>query len=301
MKYIEDESTILYYVNPTKKTIEDVLREDLNFSGRLFRDLYKNKRILFNKRKVKRKQIIDKEGVITILMEDEKHNYAAENIPLEIIYENYDLIVINKKPGIVVHPTKSHDSGTIANGIAKYFKDKNINKKIRFINRLDMDTSGILLAAKNPFGHQQISKQMDDGSVSKKYLVLVKGKLDNKQGEINKPIGRDENNLIMNTVTNYGKPSITRYNVVEEYSKASLLEVDILSGRTHQVRVHMKFLGHPVIGDTLYSEPSDIINRQALHSYSIEFNTPRTGERIKVTAQIPHDMKRAVNLMKNPL
>lgn len=298
LKYKENESTILYHVNPVKKTIEDILRDDLDFSGRLFRDLYKNNRILLNGHKVNRKKIVDKKGIITILMEEEKHFYTPENLPLDIIYEDYDLIILNKKPGIVVHPTKSHDNGTIANAVAHYFEDKNINKKIRFVNRLDMDTSGILVVAKNPFGHQQMSKQMEEGKVNKKYLVLVEGRIDNFEGEINKPIGRDETNPIINVVTDCGKPSFTKYTAVERHSKGSLLEVDILTGRTHQIRVHMKYLGHPVIGDTLYNEPSDIINRQALHSYSLEFNVPRTGKGIKVTAELPDDMKKALEVLK---
>lgn len=300
MKYIEDESTILFHITPTNRTIEDVLRDNLDLSGRLFRDLYKNKRILFDGEKVNKNKIIDKEGTIVILMEDERHFYDPEELSLDIIYEDFDLIVLNKKPGIVVHPTKSHNGGTLANAIAYYFKEKNINKKIRFVNRLDMYTSGILVVAKNPFGHQQMYKQMEVGSVNKKYLVLVEGELDNDRGVINKPIGSDEN-TIANIVIEGGKPSITKYNVVEKYSRGSLLEVDILTGRTHQIRVHMKHLGHPVIGDTLYNEPSDIINRQALHSYSLEFNAPRSGLRTKVTAEMPDDMKIVMEEIKNPL
>lgn len=294
MNHIENESAILYNVYYPKKTIEGILRDDLDFSGRLFRDLFKNNRILFNGQKINRKKIIDEEGIITILMEEEKHFYTPEDLPLDIVYEDYDLIILNKKPGVVVHPTKSHNKGTIANAVAYYFREKGINKKIRFVNRLDMDTSGILVVAKNAFGHQQMSKQMEEGKVNKKYLVLVEGKIGNMKGEINKPIGKDEDNPIANIVTNSGKHSYTKYTTVKMYPKGSLLEVDILTGRTHQIRVHMKYIGHPVIGDTLYNVPSDLINRQALHSYSLEFNVPRTRERIKVTAEMPDDMQRVL-------
>ncbi len=301
LKKIENENTIIYNVKPSQKTIEEVLEKQFDISGRLFRKLYKNKGITFNGKKIKRNQIIDKEGSIILFMENESHEYIPENIPIDIVYEDYDLLIINKNPGIVVHPTKSHKCGTIANALAYYYKIHNIQKKIRFVNRLDMDTSGILVVAKNPFGHQQMSKQFDEDKVVKKYLVLVEGVVEKENGEINKCIGKDENDSVKNVVLENGKPSRTKYWVVEQYKEATLLEVQITTGRTHQIRVHMDHIGHPVLGDTLYNKPSKLIDRQALHSYSLEFKTPRTQKRINIKAELPQDINKAIQILKKPL
>ncbi|MTI49832.1 RluA family pseudouridine synthase [Sporosalibacterium faouarense] len=295
MNLKENESTLVYTVKSNNEKLEDVLKNDLDISGRLFRKLYKNKRILHNGEKANKKRAIKKDDVIVIIMEDEQHNYKPEKMKLDIIYEDNDLIFINKEPGVVVHSTKSHTSNTLANGIAYYFKEKSIKKKIRFVNRLDMDTSGIVIVAKNPFGHQQMSKQFDDDTVEKKYLVLVEGRVDEDIGVINEPIGKDKNDTIRNIVTEDGKPSITEYKAVQKFKNTSLLEAQIFTGRTHQIRVHMKYIGHPVIGDVLYNKPSTVIARQALHSYSLKFNSPRTGERLEVKASLPKDIQEAID------
>lgn len=298
MKYKEDENTLIYKVRNKEGKIEEVLKDELDISGRLFRKLYKKNSILYNGKKAGRNKKVTKDGIITIFMEDEEHRYELEDMNLNIIYEDYDLIIVNKVPGIVVHPTKGHDSGTLANGIAYYFKEKNIKKKIRFVNRLDMDTSGVIMIAKNSFGHQQMSKQFEEDTVTKKYLVLVEGIIEKEIGEINKPIGKDPKDNIRNIVLENGKPSHTKYKVVEKYKNVTLLEVEIITGRTHQIRVHMNYIGHPVIGDVFYNDPSQLIDRQALHSYSMSFNVPRTGDRIKVKADMPEDMIKAIETLK---
>lgn len=294
----ENESILIHIVKSQRGTLENVLRDEMGISGRLFRSLYKNKGILYNKKSVKKNEIIEENGIITIMMEDEKHNYRIEDMELDIVYEDNDIIILNKQPGIVMYPTKNNDAITIANGIASYFSKKNIKKKIRFVNRLDMYTSGILIIAKNPFGHQQMSKQFEEDTVEKKYLVLVEGIVKENFGEINEPICKNEENPIKNKVSEKGKPSLTKFTVIERYNNASLIEAQIITGRTHQIRVHMSYIGHPVIGDSLYNNPSSLINRQALHSYSLKFDVPRTRERIEVKAVMPKDMEDVINKIK---
>ncbi|TAH59581.1 MAG: RluA family pseudouridine synthase, partial [Gottschalkiaceae bacterium] len=225
------------------------------------------------------------------LMEDEIENSIPINIPLDIIYEDYDLLILNKQPNIVVHPTKSHLDDTIGNGVAYYFKSKNIKKKVRFINRLDMGTSGILVIAKNSFTHQQLSKQMEEDSIEKMYTAVVKGVIEVENGVINAPIGKKEDEPMIREVMKDGQHALTKYKVIERYSDATLVQVKIETGRTHQIRVHMKYIGHPIIGDILYNKESDLINRQALHAHYFKFNHPRTGEEKEVKANLPEDMK----------
>ena len=297
-KVKESESVLLFNVNSSNQTIEEILTQTYDVSGRLFRKLQKNKLIFLNGKKAKGSTITKNGDIISIIMEDEEENNIPQNIPLDIIYEDYDLIILNKQPNIVVHPTKSHSEGTIANGLAFYFKQNNINKKVRFVNRLDMDTSGVLVIAKNSFAHQQMSIQFENNSIEKKYLAVVEGIVKSDQEIIEEAIGKVEDEPILRAVTDEGKNAVTKYRTLERYNNASLLEVQIETGRTHQIRVHLKHIGHPIIGDSLYNKPSDMINRQALHSYSLKFNQPRTGARIEVHAEPSEDIQILINKLK---
>lgn len=159
-----------------------------------------------------------------------------------------------------------------------------------------MDTSGIIIVAKNSFAHQQMSLQFENHTVEKKYLAIVKGRFKNDNGIIDLAIGREEERSIKKIVTESGQQAVTSYKVLESYNDASLLEVQIFTGRSHQIRVHMDHIGHPIIGDTLYNESSNLINRQALHSYYLKANHPRTKKEIEFLANMPFDME---NLKKS--
>ncbi|WP_425447074.1 RluA family pseudouridine synthase [Dethiothermospora halolimnae] len=296
-KFFDNESTIVHKIDRSYSSIEEALKIDLDLSGRFFRKLIKSKSIIKNGKKASKKSLVKKGDTIVIFMKDEEDNNIPEDINLNIVYEDYDLIILNKEPGIVVHPTKGHNNGTVANGVAQYFKNHNINKKIRFVNRLDMDTSGIVVVAKNPFGHQQMSKQFENNQVKKSYLALVDG-IVKGDGVIDEPIGKDPQDSIKNAVKADGKRAITKYEVIDRYNEASLVKLYIETGRTHQIRVHMDYIGHPIIGDTLYNKESNIIKRQALHSYSLEFKVPRNNEKVKVEANLPEDMVEAVEKLR---
>lgn len=287
----ESESIIVFDVKTPGLSIEEELRENRGISGRLSRRLQKNNQLYLNGKLSKGNAIVKRGDKIAILMEDEIENSIPINIPLDIIYEDYDLLILNKQPNIVVHPTKSHLDDTIGNGVAYYFKSKNIKKKVRFINRLDMGTSGILVIAKNSFTHQQLSKQMEEDSIEKMYIAVVKGVIEVENGVINAPIGKKEDEPMIREVMKDGQHALTKYKVIERYSDATLVQVKIETGRTHQIRVHMKYIGHPIIGDILYNKESDLINRQALHAHYFKFNHPRTGEEKEVKANLPEDMK----------
>jgi 23S rRNA pseudouridine1911/1915/1917 synthase len=296
--YKESESIINFNAIEDGLTVEDTLYS-YNVSGRLFRKLNREKGILLNGKIAKKRVKVNKGDILTIVMEDESDNIAPQDIPLDIIYEDNDLLVLNKQPNVVVHPTKSHLDGTIANGVGKYFRQKGIKKKIRFANRLDMDTSGILIVAKNQFAHQQLGIEFENNSVEKKYLAVVEGIVKKDEDVIDLPVGREEES-VKKAVTFEGKNAITRYKVIERYENASLLEVQIFTGRSHQIRVHLNYIGHPIIGDTLYNEPSNYINRQALHSYYLRIKHPRTNSCIEFNAPLPKDIEDLICKIKRP-
>lgn len=299
MKLLKDsEDVITMYAEKDGETLEDFLYSN-GISGRLFRRLFKNNNIYVNGENT-RKELLLKEGdTVSLVIEDEKEDTLPQPIPLNIIYEDWDLIVLNKEPYIVVHPTKSHQINTISNGLSYYFKENGIKRKIRFVNRLDMNTSGILIVAKSPFAHQQVALQFERNEVEKKYIAVVNGVVEKDEDIIDLPIGREEERSVKKTVTSEGKNAITKYRVIERYKNASLLDVQIFTGKSHQIRVHLNHIGHPIIGDTLYFEPSEKIQRQALHSYYLKFRLPRNKELKEFKAPIPDDIKNLINYLKN--
>lgn len=295
INYNESESVLIHNVKDNGLSVKKILESNIQISGRLLRKLHKSKSILLNGKIAKLGDETKGNDIITIIMEDERDPNCPQDVPLDIIYEDFDVIALNKQPYMVVHPTKSHDDNTLANGLVAYFIKNNIRKKVRFVNRLDMDTSGILLVAKNPFSHQSLSEQLESNYVEKEYLALVEGVVEKDHGIIDKPIGKEG---IKNVITEEGKPSITKYHVVERYNKGTLLKVKIETGRTHQIRVHLDSIGHPIIGDSLYNKTSDLIKRQALHSFSLVFKQPRTNEKIELEAKLPEDMRRVIEAIK---
>ncbi len=294
----ESENVIIFDINTPGMTIEEVLKEHYGISGRLFRRLQKSKELYLNGKIAKSNVIVKKGDRITMIMEDEIETSIPIDIPIDIIYEDFDFLILNKQPNIVVHPTKSHQEDTIANGVAYYFKKHNINKKVRFINRLDMGTSGVLVIAKNSFTHQQMSAQMGEGTIDKKYLAVVKGIVEKDEDTIDLPIGKEENEPMIRSVMDNGQNAITKYRVIDRFDTATLVEVKIETGRTHQIRVHMKHIGHPIIGDELYDEPSQIINRQALHAFEFRFKHPRTGEEKEIIASLPQDIENLLSKLR---
>lgn len=295
----ESESIIIFDVRTSGLSIEEELREKHGISGRLSRRLQRNNQLYLNGKATKGNVLAKKGDKIAILMEEEIENSIPIDIPIEIIYEDYDLLILNKQPNIVVHPTKTHLDDTIANGVAYYFKSKNINKKVRFVNRLDMGTSGILVIAKNSFAHQQLSKQMEENKIEKIYTAIVEGIIQKEEGTIEAPIGKKEDEPMIREVMEDGQYALTKYKVIKRYKDATLVQVKIETGRTHQIRVHMKYIGHPIIGDVLYNEESRFVNRQALHAHYFKFKHPRTGEEKEIRVDFPEDIKSLIDSLNS--
>ncbi len=265
------------------------LMELKGISGRLMRRLIKSKQLLVNDDPVEKKLKLQDGDKIKILIEDEDYDVEPQPMEIDILYEDRDVLVINKQPFTIVHPTKNISSMTLSNGVAYYFKSVGLKRKIRLVSRLDRDTSGVIAFAKNSYGHQHLARQMENGMLIKNYIAVVEGIIQSNNGKIDLSIGPSDDG-IRQEVRKDGLPSLTIFEVLDRLEGASLLKLKLMTGRTHQIRVHLAAIGYPIIGDSLYGTESNRINRQALHASSIEFESSETGERVQVNAPLPSDM-----------
>ncbi|MCL2699534.1 MAG: RluA family pseudouridine synthase [Defluviitaleaceae bacterium] len=236
---------------------------------------------------------------IWLVFPDEKSWIEPENIPLDVLFEDDDILVLNKQPGIVVHPTKGHRDGTVAGAVVYHMKQRGESYKPRFISRLDMDTSGVLLIGKNSHAQNNLAKQAASGGVGKYYTAVLEGRLEDdlpRSGIIDLPIGLekpDEPRRIVLCENDGGYPSQTEYEVLGYNGNGSALTIvraRLITGRTHQIRVHFAYYGHPVLGDHLYGNRTTLISRQALHATEIVFAHPAAGRFLRIEAPMPKDM-----------
>lgn len=237
------------------------------------------------------------ETIVVNLPEDETLDLIPEDIPLEIIYEDSDIVIINKAPNMVVHPAHGNYNGTLVNALLYHIKDlSTINGVIRpgIVHRLDKDTSGVIVVAKHDEAHTTLSDMFKEKTLEKTYVCIAKGIFKDKSGRIETLIGRDpRDRKKMAVVTENGKIAISNYEILDESKNYSLVKVRIETGRTHQIRVHMKSLNHPILGDATYGNSTDGIDRQMLHAYRLKFTHPISKKEMVVTAPIPEDFKRA--------
>lgn len=291
---------IILYINEEENlTLKEVLLDKLNFSVRSLSKMKRYKTVKVNNKYIKPGDKIEKGDLIQVEIMEDMADFKPQDLNLEILYDDFDIIMVNKPPFMVVHPTKSHFDNTIANGITYYIKEKNENVKVRFVNRLDMNTSGLVIVAKNAYAHHTLSVDMGNDAVEKKYITVVKGIIENDEGTINEPIYRPTEDSIKRIVDEKGQASITHYKVLERLNDATVVEVKLETGRTHQIRVHMSHIGHGIIGDELYGYVDEsLINRQALHAYSLSFNQPRTKENLEFKAELPNDIKNLIEKLR---
>ena len=277
------------------KRLDQFLSEELNEYTRSFmQKLIEDSMIEINGlSKIKSSYKLKGSEVITVnIPENEELNIEAEDIPLDIIYEDSHLVVINKAAGMCVHPAPGHLNGTLVNALLFHIKGlSGINGVARpgIVHRLDMDTSGLIIVAKSDEAHQKLVEMFQNKSIKKTYVALLKGKLTKKRGRIESLIGRHHvDRKKMAVVDRNGKSAITHYEVMESNELNTLVKVSIETGRTHQIRVHMKYLGFPIDGDEVYGR-GGLGARQMLHAYQLEFNHPITGEKIELIGKLPAD------------
>lgn len=223
--------------------------------------------------------------------EPESLDLEPEDIPLTIVYQDQDVAVINKPQGMVVHPSAGHPNGTLVNALLYHMTDlSSINDVVRpgIVHRIDKDTSGLLMIAKNDHAHEALAKQLKDKTSLRKYVALVHGNISHEKGTINAPIGRSKVNRKMQAVQEDGKPAVTHFTVLERFDQFTLVELQLETGRTHQIRVHMQYIGFPLAGDPVYGPKKTLKgNGQFLHAKLLGFTHPTTGESMVFEAPLP--------------
>lgn len=232
---------------------------------------------------------------VTLTMREEGSvNIEPIKMELDIVYEDEDLIIVNKPPHMPTHPSEGHYCDTLANGLAYYFKSKGEERVFRAVNRLDKDTSGIMAVAKNKYAHARLCDEIADGTLRRRYTAIVRGDIDH-DGVVDAPIGRAGDSTIKREVRVDGQNAVTHYKVFKRLGEYTVLGLELETGRTHQIRAHMTYLGHPLLGDWLYGEEDkDLFERQALHSRFISLIQPVTGMLIEFSADLPEDMKKFI-------
>jgi len=268
-------------------------------------NLIKFDKVTLNGVIVKAGTIVKEKDVIEVALEEKITELLGEDIPLDVLFEDDTILVINKPAGLTVHPGGGADSGTLANALI--FRGISLSsvsgvERPGIVHRLDKDTTGVMVIAKTDAAHVSLSSQFEKRTVTKKYLGIVEGVIKRDSGEVTKKIGRDIKNGKLMAVVGYGgKEAITLYKVLERYNANTLVEFKILTGRTHQIRVHAKYLGHPVVGDVNYGYKKQRFNvsGQLLHASTIEFEHPKTNKRLSFTAPNPNDFERILKVLKS--
>jgi len=279
-------------------SIRDILRLEFGMSRQLLIRLKRSGEVLQNGAPAYLNAVTKTGDVLTVTLREEKTPSAApEDIPLDILFEDDYLVVVNKPAGLVVHPTKGYLTGTLAQALAYHWQTQGVSCVFRPVHRLDRDTSGLVVIAKNPHVQAALTSQQHSGEWEKHYLAVVSGELAYTEGIIEAPIARVGNGSRARVVVPEGRPARTLWQRLQLLPGASMVKAQLLTGRTHQIRVHFAHIGHPVVGDEVYGSKSPLIARQALHASTISFIHPATLERIKVAASLPADISALLTVL----
>ena len=268
-------------------------------------NLFKNNLVTINKKIVKASFILSiGDEIVVDLPEAVEANIEKKDLPIDVVYEDEDVIVVNKPSGMVVHPAHGHLNDTLVNALMYHCHDlSTINGEVRpgIVHRIDKDTSGLLVACKNDFAHNSLAEQLKEKTTTRKYLAIVYGTFDHVNGVINAPIARDPANRKKMAIVDGGKEAITHFKVLEKIGEYSFIECVLETGRTHQIRVHMAYIGHPVLGDPIYGikKKIDLSFGQYLHAYTLGFTHPKTKERLEFKVDPPVEFTNKLEELRN--
>jgi 23S rRNA pseudouridine1911/1915/1917 synthase len=285
-------------------SVREILRKRLMISSRLLRRLKYGAETgtLRNGAPARMNERVSAGDAIAVRFPAEESGFAPEPIPIRVVFEDRDLLVIDKQAGLVVHPTKGHPAHTIANGLTHRMQILGERYKIRFINRRDKDTTGLLVVGKTAYCHEDFARQAAENRVVKRYEAIVAGLVAADEGTIALPIGKAAEDEVRRIVREDGFPSETRYRVMERFACGcgyTRLAIELRTGRTHQIRVHLAHIGHAVVGDALYGRTAPrLAERQSLHAAELAFRHPRTGEDLRFSAPLPPDMKKTLEILR---
>lgn len=277
---INDEYNVSFVAKRSYDKMSEMI-DELKISKRLFRRSYLNKDIYVNEEFRRKDLPIIKGEVLRIHMPEEETTPDDFSCDIDIVDETIDYMVINKEKNILVHETKNNQGNTLYNALINLFQSRGLKRRVRLVNRLDMNTTGLMVVAKNPFAHYNLMQQMEDGSFRKKYHAVVDGSFPYDEIVVEKNIKTDENDHIKKMICDDGDGDYAKtiFKKVISGEKYSIVEAELITGRTHQIRLHLAYLGYPIVGDTLYNEKTyEGVDRQLLHSFEISFNDPRTNE-----------------------
>lgn len=277
--------------------LREYLKEIQGFSRRIIKGIkFHNGSLLVNGDSVTVRKELKEGDIVEVLFPTEQRGsfMKAESIPLDIIYEDDAVLVINKDAYIATIPSMHQGSGSIANGILHHYELNDINYTVHIVTRLDRDTSGLLLVAKHRLSHSILAKSQKAGEIQRRYQAIISGHLEAKKGTIDQPIARKPGSIIERMVDESGKRAVTHYQVVQELAGYTLLNIGLETGRTHQIRVHFAHLGHPLVGDDLYGGDSTKLRRQALHCTSLTFEHPITKVQHTFKSELPNDLKQII-------
>ncbi|MCT8140382.1 RluA family pseudouridine synthase [Anaerobacillus sp. CMMVII] len=272
--------------------LRDYLRVEKNFSRQGLTEVKRNGSLLVNDVPVTVRSVLQEGDKVTVVFGPEERSGGLRSIelPLHIIYEDEHILVINKQASLPTIPSIYHPDRSLANAVLFHYDLNNIPCTFHAVNRLDRDTSGLLIVAKHRYAHDLFSKQQKSGNVKRTYMAIVHGHLLETNGFINAPIGRKEDSIIEREVRTDGQEAFTSYEVVQYLDEETVVRLTLKTGRTHQIRVHMAYLGHPLLGDDLYGGEMTKIQRQALHSYHLQFYHPIIEQNMSFTIAPPEDM-----------
>lgn len=289
--------TLTYRVsNNNLINLKELLKSHFQISDRLLAKLKNAQKIFINGEKVSVRASLKTGDLVEVNLDflENNSNIVPTKMELDILFEDETMLIINKPAGVPVHPSMDHFEDSLSNGIRFYFDEIGLKRKIRPVNRLDKDTTGIVIFAKNEYVQECLVKQMKKNTFVKEYIAVCSGSFDCKAGTIDAPIARKEDSIIERCVSEAGDKAVTHYEVLKNVNNYSVVKCILETGRTHQIRVHLAHIGHPLLGDTLYGTYSPLIHRQALHAYKVKFIHPISLKSIELTAKIPNDIENII-------